>query len=129
VSESDATAGATIEDELAAWGKVIVLETRGRVSGRPRRVPIGFVATAAGWLVAAADEETRWARNLLAEPRCVVELGGTRQRCLAVGLEAAERHAAVTELILKYGTPSERLGGGPAFRLQPDDRGEDGTGA
>lgn len=109
----------SLEEDLAAWGKVIVLETTGRLSGLPRRVNVGFVETAAGLLVAASDEETRWARNLLAEPRCHVELAGVRRAYLAVPLPEAERQAAVAALILKYGTPAERLGGGLAFRLVP----------
>lgn len=111
--------GDAMADDLAAWGKVITLETRGRHSGLPRRVAIGFVATPEGLLVAAADEETRWARNLLAEPRCHVELGSERSARLAIPLDGVERNAAVAALILKYGTPSERLGGGPAFLLRP----------
>jgi hypothetical protein len=29
------------------------------------------------------------------------------------------RAAAIRDLILRYGTPSERLGAGPVFRLRP----------
>jgi hypothetical protein len=54
-------------EQLAAWGKVVLLETTGR------------------------DEE----------------------------LDGADRARAITELILKYGTPAESLGAGPAFRLRP----------
>jgi hypothetical protein len=36
---------------------------------------------------------------------------------LAEPLEAAAAARAVTRLILRYGTPAERLGRGPAFRL------------
>ena len=32
--------------------------------------------------------------------------------------DAAKAAAAVTAMILKYGTPAERLGRGPAFRLR-----------
>jgi hypothetical protein len=40
-------------------------------------------------------------------------------RMTATRLEPAEANRAVVELILKYGTPAERLGRGPAFRLRP----------
>jgi hypothetical protein len=35
----------------------------------------------------------------------------------AVALAGADRNDAITALILRYGTPAERLGLGPAFRL------------
>ncbi len=107
-----------MEDDLVRWGKVITLETRGRRSGLPRRVTIGFVDERDGTLlVAAADDATSWAANLAAEPACHVERDGRRARYLALALEGADHATAVSALILKYGTPSERLGGGPAFRL------------
>ena len=109
-----------MEGDLAAWGKVIRLEAVGRQSGRPRTVTIGFVETGDGsLLVAASASSTGWAANLLHTPSCIVELDGRRQAFRATALEGAERAAAIAELILKYGTPAERLGGGPAFRLEP----------
>jgi hypothetical protein len=48
-----------------------------------------------------------------------VERDGLRSWHLAIPLSGDERNAAITALILKYGTPSERLGAGPAFRLVP----------
>lgn len=108
------------EADLVAWGRIITLETRGRVTGTPRRVSVGFVEEASGaLLVAATSEMTQWARNLEAEPACAVERAGVRQRFEAVQLRGAEHDHAVGSLILKYGTPSEALGAGPAFRLEP----------
>ena len=50
----------TLDDDLAAWGKVLLLETRGRHSGLPRRVALGFIDPGDGsLLVAASDEGTR----------------------------------------------------------------------
>ena len=112
------TAGSPpMEDDLAAWGKAIMLHATGRRSGQSRRVTIGFVEDDGGLLVAASSDATHWALNLLAEPACVVELRGERRDCLAEPLLGAERDEAIASLILKYGTPAERLGGGPAFRL------------
>lgn len=119
MSDRDAGAAPSMEDELVAWGKVITLETRGRRSGLPRRVAVGFIEAPDGLLVAAADDDTQWARNLAADERCHVEQAGVRSERRAVALDDAERDAAVAALILKYGTPSERLGSGPAFRLEP----------
>jgi deazaflavin-dependent oxidoreductase (nitroreductase family) len=107
-------------DDLAAWGKVVELECVGRLSGRPRRVAVGFVAEPDGsLLVAASSPTTAWALNLQADPRCQVSLDGERRACRAQELDADARNAAIGALIVKYGTPAERLGGGPAFRLRP----------
>ena len=105
--------------DLAAWGKVAVIEARGRRSGRHISTPVGFVDQADGsLLVAASDEHTDWALNLLAYPDCRVTIGDVVTQRVAEPLDAAGRAAAVTALILRYGTPAERLGAGPAFRLR-----------
>ena len=107
--------------DLAAWGKVAVIEARGRRSGRLISTPVGFVEDADGsLLVAASDDHTGWALNLLADPHCRVAVGGLAGAYLAELLDATGHAAAVTGLILRYGAPAERLGGGPAFRLRPD---------
>ena len=108
-------------EQLAGWGKVIRLETRGRASGRPVEVALGYVEETDGSvLVAAGTPEADWARNLEAEPRCRVAIGETVwPRAAAERLEGIDAQRAVRELILKYGTPAERLGRGTAFRLRP----------
>ncbi len=109
-----------MDRDLLARGLVITLETVGRRSGSPRTVTIGFLEQDQGaLLVAASSEATHWAANLLAQPACSVTVGHERRAYLAVPLEDAQRAAAVSGLILKYGAPAERLGGGPAFRLEP----------
>ena len=51
---------------MAGHGKVVWLTTRGRRTGRPRSVAIGFADEPDGSvLVAANDDSTAWARNLL----------------------------------------------------------------
>lgn len=110
-----------MEDDLVAWGKVARLETRGRVTGRPARAAVGFVERPGGaLLVAAGSSHADWALNLLADPRCHVTVAGARRGATARELVGAEHATAVRELILKYGTPSEGLGEGPAFELTPD---------
>jgi len=109
-----------IGEQLAGWGRVALLETRGRVSGHPVRAAVGFVERVDGSLVvAAASDATGWARNLAADARCRVVEGGPTGDYRARTLEGGERSAAVRDLILKYGGPSERLGSGPAFALDP----------
>ena len=107
-------------EQLAGWGKVLRLETRGRVSGRPLEVAVGYIDEPDGSvLVAAGSPETAWARNLEADPACRIAVGGERRHAVAEIVAGAEAHRAVRELILKYGTPAERLGAGPVFRLRP----------
>jgi deazaflavin-dependent oxidoreductase (nitroreductase family) len=110
----------TIGEELAGWGKVALLETTGRVSGRADRTPEGFFNEYGGSLVVAAGaEEADWALNLQRDGRCRATIGDETADYDAFELTGAERHRAIAELILKYGTPAERLGRGPCFRLVP----------
>jgi deazaflavin-dependent oxidoreductase (nitroreductase family) len=112
---SDADIGA----QLAGWGKVAIVETRGRRSGRPVKAAVGFLEEADGsLLVAAGDPEADWARNLDAEPACRVTIGVEVTERLAEPLDEAAANETVAGLILRYGTPAERLGRGPAFRLR-----------
>lgn len=104
-----------------AWGRVLRIETRGRVTGRTATATVGFVEQADGTLlVAAGSHRADWARNLLADPHCRITIGDVTRAAVASELESTARAAAVRELILKYGTPAESLGGGPAFELRPE---------
>jgi deazaflavin-dependent oxidoreductase (nitroreductase family) len=106
--------------QLAEWGTVAVLETRGRVTGATVEVAVGYLEEPDGsLLVAAGSPDADWARNLLAEPRCEVRIADRTAPFLAEELEPPDQARAVTGLILRYGTPAEGLGRGPAFRLRP----------
>src|SRR4051812_37136985 len=97
-------------EQLAGWGKVLRLETRGRTTARPLEVAVGYIEEPDGsFLVAAGSADTGWARNLDAAASCRVAVGGTLQPALAEPLSGTEANRAVRELILKYGTPAERL--------------------
>lgn len=97
-----------------------LLETRGRLTGSIARAAVGFVEEPDGsLLVAAGDPDADWALNLVADPRCRVTIGDRTATAEAVELEGPDLARAIRGLILKYGTPSERLGSGPAFRLVP----------
>ena len=114
------TGEADIGAQLASWGTVALVDTRGRVSGRPARAAVGYLEDPDGsLLVAAGDPDADWARNLEADPRCVVTIGDRMGTFVAEALDGPARNAAVAGLILRYGTPAERLGRGPAFRLRP----------
>ena len=106
-------------EQLAATGRVAVLETRGRVSLMPIRTAIGFIREPDGsLLVAAGDPGADWAKNLAALPACAVQIGNEGWFAHAEPISGDERAHAIAELIIKYGTPAERLGAGPAFRLR-----------
>jgi len=111
--------------QLAGWGKVLRLQTLGRTSGRSVEVALGYVEEADGSLLVAGMHEAHWARNLEVDPRCRVTLGESSWPARAEPLSGNEAHRAVRDLILKYGTPAERLGAGPAFRLRRPSRASD----
>jgi len=109
-----------IGEELAGWGKVALIETRGRTSGVPVLTAVGFELDNDGaLLIAAGAEDADWALNLRRNPECRATVGDETRIYFATELDGHERNGAITALILKYGTPAERLGRGPAFRLRP----------
>ena len=109
-----------VGEELAAWGKVALLEVRGRRTGRAVRTAVGFVEESDGSiLVAAGEPDADWARNLLEIGTAMVTIGARTANHEATELSGIERDAAIMRLILRYGTPAEGLGRGPAFRLRP----------
>jgi deazaflavin-dependent oxidoreductase (nitroreductase family) len=108
-----------IGEQLAEWGTVAIIQTRGWVSGDLARAAVGYVREPDGsLLVAAGRPEAAWARNLAADPACVVTIGDVTAPHVAEELDGADRNAAIAKLILRYGTPAEGLGRGPAFRLR-----------
>ena len=110
-----------VGEQLAEWGKVALIETRGRVSGQTARAHVGFIDQPDGSIVVAAGPTAHWAANLLAEPECNVTIGARSFRGVAEPLAGPEFAAAIKDLILRYGTSAERLGSGPAFRIRPAD--------
>ena len=111
-----------MDDDLVASGRFARVTTRGGRTGLARSVTIGFVdddGPPGSILVAAGATEAAWARNLLADPACRVEVGERSWDALAEPLSTAEHARAVRDLILRYGTPAEGLGRGDSFRLRP----------
>ncbi len=112
--------GIAIDDEVAS-GRYARLELRSS-AGVSRAVTVGFVdGPDASILVASGTPEARWAVALAADDDVVVTIADRRFRATATVLDEGdpERARALRELILRYGTPSERLGRGPVFRLSP----------
>jgi len=112
-----------VDDDLVRDGRFARLELRGHRSGVPRAVTVGFIEEPGGQLlIAAADPDAAWSRNLEAETGPIrVTVGSRTFTATAALLDERDprRGRAVRELILRYGTPSERLGGGPVFVLTP----------
>jgi deazaflavin-dependent oxidoreductase (nitroreductase family) len=108
-----------MEDDLVAWGRVLRIETTGHRTGRPAHATIGFVERDTDTvIVAAGSPDAAWALNLLTDPACRVTIGDERWDAVAQSLDGPEHAAAVRDLILRYGTPAETLGAGPAFELR-----------
>jgi F420H(2)-dependent quinone reductase len=82
-------------------------------------VAVGYVDEADGSILVAADERSAWAQNLVADPNVLVEVGERRFDAVAEPLAPGDHAVAVRGLILRYGTPAERLGRGLSFRLRP----------
>jgi deazaflavin-dependent oxidoreductase (nitroreductase family) len=111
----------SIGEELAGWGKVALIETVGRKSGLPVRNAVGFIeGDDASLTIAAGSEDSDWALNLRANPACRATIGERVGAYEAHEIDGPERSTALNQLVLKYGTPAERLGRGPVFRLTPE---------
>jgi hypothetical protein len=80
---------------------------------------VGYLDEPDGSILVAAGDRAQWARNLFAEPQVEVEVGERRFTAVAEPLDGADHALTIRGLILRYGTPAERLGRGPTFRLRP----------
>jgi len=82
--------------------------------------PVGFAMDYDGsLLLAAGSDRADWALNLRAHASCRATIGDRVAAYEAAEVDDGELGRAVVQLILKYGTPAERLGHGPVFRLAP----------
>jgi hypothetical protein len=81
---------------------------------------VGFIEEPDGsLLVAAGEPDADWALNLLLSPEARVTVADRTWPVTAEPLDEAGHARAVRELILRYGTPAERLGAGASFLLRP----------
>ena len=107
-------------ERMASSGRMAMIETVGRVSGRQIRTPVGWAQGPEDRIwVGAGREESHWPKNLLANPRCRVQVGSGYRECVAVPLDGEERANAVAAIHAKYGGPALRVGAGPVFALVP----------
>jgi hypothetical protein len=103
-----------LEDDLVAWGRVLRVETRGRMTGRVASATSGQDRPDGALVVAASSPETH---RPTSRPTGLPDHDRRRVGRRARELEGPERAAAVRDLILRYGTPAESLGAGPAFEI------------
>ncbi len=80
---------------------------------------VGYIAEPDGSILVAAGDGADWPENLVADPHVIVEIGERRFEAVAEPLDRPDHVAVIRALILRYGTPAERLGRGPSFRLRP----------
>ena len=90
-----------MEAELVASGRFVRIETHGARSGEARTVTVGYAdddlpdsSTPGAILVAAGGPDTAWAANLLADPRCRVQVGGRGFDAVAEPLDPAATRIA-----------------------------------
>ena len=111
-----------MEDDLVRSGRYARLEIRGRTTGELRAVTVGYAEETDGsLLIAAGAADADWARNLeAATDPVLVTIGDRTFHATAdvLGDDDPRRGAAIRALILRYGTPAERLGGS-VFVLRP----------
>jgi deazaflavin-dependent oxidoreductase (nitroreductase family) len=106
---------------------VLVLETRGRKSGKVRSVPLLYVEDDGDWVVMASSggdqRHPAWYLNLEAEPRATVVTEDGRRSALAMMTQGEERDRLFAELTAVFPrfesyrerTPREL----PVVRLRP----------
>lgn len=95
--------------------EVLLLTTRGRRSGEPRRVALQSLEYGDGWAVIASfageDRHPAWWLNLQAEPMADTQIRDTRARvraCEATGSERAELWARFTAIDDAYAEYEQR---------------------
>jgi F420H(2)-dependent quinone reductase len=92
-------------------GEVILVTTKGRLSGRPRTVALFGWREAGGWAVIASRGGSRtipsWYRNLAAEPDVLVQAGGAKFAAKARELRDSDYEAAFERAAAVY--PGYRL--------------------
>lgn len=113
------TEDGSVGPHLVAWARAAQIDTTGRRTGRPVTAYVSFHEELDGsLLVAAGGPDAGWAQNLAANPVATVTIGRLTFPVTAEPLAGVDFATAIRELILKGGTPAERLGHGPAFRLR-----------
>ena len=108
--------------------KVLLLQTTGNKSGRPRSVGLSHLEQKGRYFVvgsyAGEDRDPAWAKNLRAQPKAMVTIAGRSRPVVARQLEVEERAAMLArfaEADTAYGEYVERTAGEiRVFELRPE---------
>ncbi|WP_086840289.1 nitroreductase family deazaflavin-dependent oxidoreductase [Amycolatopsis kentuckyensis] len=82
-----------------------VVETRGRRTGEPRRVPLAVVAHDGGQYLVSPVRDRDWVENLLAAPECTLLSGGLREDRRAGEVGGEEAAAVVAGYLAAMSVP------------------------
>jgi deazaflavin-dependent oxidoreductase (nitroreductase family) len=84
---------------------MLILTTKGRRSGKPRAVPLGYMMENDSYVVIASyggsTTNPAWYLNLINEPRAFVQVKGHKVAVTAQKVEAADREQLWSRLIAK----------------------------
>ncbi|MFI7601275.1 nitroreductase/quinone reductase family protein [Actinoplanes sp. NPDC049681] len=104
-------------DEVTEGSYVLrVLEVRGRITGEPRRVPLGVVQKNGVTYLVSPDPNRDWVRNLTHDPACTLAAGSSTWQCRA-GRVAGDEAITVVATYLRAVTTPWAL---QAFPVAPD---------
>lgn len=86
---------AGIGSPLPVGAGLVVLETTGRVSGQPRRVPLLATRIGSQVSVGTMRSGSQWAKNLQAEPAAAVWVGGHKRAVTATVVDGPITRASL----------------------------------
>jgi len=117
--------------------EVLMLTTRGRTSGEPRRAALQSLEHGDGWAVIASfageDRHPQWWLNLKAEPMAQAQIGSRKVRVRGRETSGAERDAllarfvAIDSAYAEYGQRTTRVI--PVVLLEPTPTSSPGSSA
>jgi deazaflavin-dependent oxidoreductase (nitroreductase family) len=83
-------------------GRLCVLHTIGRKSGRPREIPLNYAPTTQGLAIMAGfGRSTGWVHNLRAQPQAQVLVGSEMRAVVAVEVTDRDQAREVVRAVLK----------------------------
>ncbi|GAB3144671.1 nitroreductase family deazaflavin-dependent oxidoreductase [Amycolatopsis stemonae] len=82
-----------------------VVETRGRSTGEPRKVPLAVVAVDGGRYLVSPVRDRDWVANLLAAPECALLGQNLREDCRAEEIGGGEAVAVVAAYLAAMSVP------------------------
>jgi deazaflavin-dependent oxidoreductase (nitroreductase family) len=98
--------GGRIGGRFLRGAPVCLVTTTGRKSGRPRTAPLLYLADGERVVIVASkggmSKHPAWYGNLVANPRCTVEIGSERREMVARTASREEKAALWPRLVAMY---------------------------